>query len=107
MCISTIILNYIYKCPESYSFDIVEAFGLEIKDAFIPINWIGKSIDVLPAIRDYLYDVEGRMLLVDLWKKGCGFELLHSIRKQNLTYLDRILKQRIDKQVIARVTLLC
>lgn len=86
---------------------MVEAFGLEIRKAFIPINWIGKHIDVLPSIRDYLYDVEGRMLLVDLWKKGCGFELLQTIREESVTYLDKILEQRIGKQVMARITLLC
>lgn len=60
--------------------EIVKIFGINAREAFIPINWIGKNFGLIPCLKDYLREVEGHLLLFALWSSQDGFTLLENLK---------------------------
>lgn len=67
LCLSTNLFNYAYQSLQSAYKLYCEIFGIGIIVGQIPINWFGLHTDKPKNIEIYLYELEKRILIQQIW----------------------------------------
>ena len=107
LCLSCDIFNFAYSSVITSYRKVCEIFEVPLIEALKPINWIGKNVDKPSELNTYLYALEKRIVIKEIWEDETGYNLLKSQQKFNqsssIGYNDMIVWRRLIKHIFDRV----
>ena len=103
LCLVTNLFNYAYQSLQSSFRMYCKIFGITLIEGLIPFNWFGANIQMPKNIEDFLYDLEKKILIQQIWDDNEGYNLL--IGQKN--YLNQALLKRLRLHCDQRCQQLC
>lgn len=67
MCLATDLLNYAYQSLNTSYRRYCELFEITLLEGQKTINWFGLHLDMPKNIRDYLYSLERKIVIEEIW----------------------------------------
>lgn len=96
LCLSVNLFNFSYASLQSSYRQYCKIFGIGIIDGLIPINWFGLNGEIPKNIEGYLYDLEKKILIQEMWEDSEGFDLLTGAKNYQGQAILKRLKHHTD-----------
>lgn len=103
LCLAVNLFNFSYTSLQSSYRQYCDIFGVTIIEGLLPINWFGLNAEMPKNILGFLYDLEKKILIQEIWEFGEGYDL---ILNQN-NYQGQALMKRLRLHSDERTQELC
>lgn len=103
LSLSANLFNFAYQSLQSSYRQYCQIFGVGIVEGMLPINWFGCNIKMPKNIEGYLYDLEKKILIQEIWEDHEGYDLLSRTNQ----YQGQAILKRLRKHADERTRELC
>lgn len=104
LCLATDLFNFAYHSLQSSYRQYCRIFGIGLLEGQKPINWFGSNCHMPKNIKEYLYSLEKKILIQEIWEDDTGHALI-SADRTNYHILTAV--RRLRKHVDERTQELC
>jgi hypothetical protein len=67
LCLTADLFNFAYQSLSGSYRKYCRIFGISLLEGHKPINWFGKHITMPKNIENYLYELERKILIEEIW----------------------------------------
>ena len=104
LCLATNLINYAYNSLHSCYKQYCQIFGVSLELGPKTLNWFGLKAQMPKNITAYLYDLERKILVQEIWEDETGYQL---IRGEQGNYAHQAFMKRLRLHVDERTQELC
>lgn len=99
LCISTDLFNFSHNTLSADYYEYCGIFGVSVLSAFKLINWFGRNAELPKGMAVYLFNIEKKIVIHDIWEDGLGYQLItsNSQKYSNLAILKRLRLHSLER----------
>jgi hypothetical protein len=99
LCLATDLFNYAYHSLQSSYRQYCRIFGIGLLEGQKPINWFGNNCQMPKNIKEYLYSLEKKILIQEIWEDETGYSLISADRTNyHIHTAVRRLRRHVDER---------
>ena len=68
LCLAVDLFNFAYQSLQASYRKYCRIFNITLLEGHKPINWFGKNVSKPKNIEDYLYELEKKILIEEIWE---------------------------------------
>ena len=106
LCLAVDLFNFAYQSLQGSYRKYCRIFNITLLEGHKPINWFGKNVTKPKNIEDYLYELEKKILIEEIWEDNEGYLLL-SNEAEMRKYHNQALLKRLYQHTNERTQELC